>query len=69
MPAGAAYKSSGEIDPKLQQSPPKEIVSKIRNTIESPKREPKSRSPPKPRCRLTYDLSSSEIDLHDLDYI
>ncbi|XP_063690887.1 cell surface glycoprotein 1-like isoform X4 [Bolinopsis microptera] len=46
LPAGTAYKHSGEIDPKIKESPPKDIVNKIRNTIESPSR---VKSPPKPR--------------------
>ncbi|KAL5248593.1 hypothetical protein ACHWQZ_G017690 [Mnemiopsis leidyi] len=46
LPAGTAYKASGEIDPKIKESPPKDIVNKIRNTIESPSR---VKSPPKPR--------------------
>ena len=49
LPAGTAYKHSGEIDPKIKESPPKDIVNKIRNTIESPSR---VKSPPKPRCKL-----------------
>ena len=48
LPAGTAYKASGEIDPKIKESPPKDIVNKIRNTIESPSR---VKSPPKPRCK------------------
>jgi len=47
VPAGTAYKASGEIDPRKQHSPPREIVSKIKNNLESPNH--KSRSPPKPR--------------------
>ena len=53
LPAGTAYKHSGEIDPKIKESPPKDIVNKIRNTIESPSR---VKSPPKPRCKLKIEF-------------
>ena len=56
LPAGTAYKASGEIDPKIKESPPKDIVNKIRNTIESPSR---VKSPPKPRCEFRNSSRNS----------
>lgn len=47
IPAGTAYKATGEIDPRTRKSPPKDIVNKIRSNIESSpsKSPPKARSP------------------------
>ena len=51
LPGSPAYKATGEIDPKRKSSPPKEIVNKIKNNIESPS---KMGSANKPRC--TYNI-------------
>ena len=62
-PGSTAYRASGEIDPRVRDSPPKEIVNRIINNIESPQKDLQRQ-----RCKFCFNENTEQQQL-DFIYI